>query len=243
MIGCGFCCSLLCCKRTEGLGSSVRESWLAQVAGHFLIISAFRLFVESAKPLYCLLSVMTENLKNYQTPEVKSVCFVPRRPTGSIISATHCYSFKMVQEPQSTATADCSSRFFSVLFLLISVTFEAVKIDDPRTQPCSAFSDLKKHVCMHIVTVVWFTDDLKRKLRQALPLNHMEDFKVISSEDLVILRQSRVPWKLKELFQPGSLLSPECPWQSSDVSNGSQWRSVSEQLWKRASKKMENTVA
>lgn len=81
----------------------------------------------------------------------------------------------MVQEPQSTATADCSSRFFSVLFLLISVTFEAVKIDDPRTQPCSAFSDLKKHVCMHIVTVVWFTDDLKRKLRQALPLNHMED--------------------------------------------------------------------
>lgn len=95
----------------------------------------------------------------------------------------------MVQEPQSTATADCSSRFFSVLFLFISVTFEAVKIDDPRTQPCSAFSDLKKHVCMHIVTVVWFTDDLKRKLRQALPLNHMEDFKVISSEDLVILRQ------------------------------------------------------
>lgn len=182
-------------------------------------------------------------LKNYQTPEVKSVCFVPRRPTGSIISATHCYSFKMVQEPQSTATADCSSQFFSVLFLLISVTFEAVKIDDPRTQPCSAFSDLKKHMCMHIVTVVWFTDDLKRKLRQALPLNHMEDFKVISSEDLVILRQSRVPWKLKELFQPGSLLSLECPWQSSDVSNGSQWRSVSEQLWKRASKKMENTVA
>lgn len=79
---------------------------------------------------------------------------MPRRPTGSIISATHCYSFKMVQEPQSTATADCSSRFFSVLFLLISVTFEAVKIDDPRTQPCSAFSDLKKHVCMHIVTVI-----------------------------------------------------------------------------------------
>lgn len=54
----------------------------------------------------------------------------------------------------------------------------------------SFLSSEKTHMCMHIVTVVWFTDDLKRKLRQALPLNHMEDFKVISSEDLVILRQS-----------------------------------------------------
>lgn len=97
----------------------------------------------------------TENLKNDQTPEVKSVCFVPRRPTGSRISATHCYSFKIVQEPQSTAAGNGSGQFFSVLFLLIPITFEAVKIDDPRTQPCSAFSDLEKtHMCMHFVTVV-----------------------------------------------------------------------------------------
>lgn len=38
--------------------------------------------------------------KKNQTPEVKSVCFVPRRPTGSMISATHCYSFKMVHLKQ-----------------------------------------------------------------------------------------------------------------------------------------------